>query len=181
MFGVSQGLSCLLEIKLLVPLFYFQLVFLPNYISCKDNFTLLMHLINLCKWYEIFASPENLISSLILRMAAGLLHFHFCPLGTTSFHRTLLNKFSGDLPFPLASLFRKQNHTSSRLGALSTFNSSNCLIICSDAIMKPLSQACFQGCTYCCISWIYSSLLCHKITENISLMKASGCYIVIFF
>lgn len=126
----------------------------------------------LSRKFNLFLNPED--GSRVITLPLLSFRHNFLP-------QKLLNKFSGDLPFPLASLFRKQNHTSSRLGALSTFNSSNCLIICSDAIMKPLSQVCFQGCTYCCISWIYSSLLCHKITENISLMKASGCYIVIFF
>lgn len=48
MFDVSQGISCFSEIKSLVLLFYFHLMFLPNYIFCKVNFTLLM-----CSIYSV--------------------------------------------------------------------------------------------------------------------------------
>lgn len=83
--------------------------------------------------------------------------------------------------FSLASLFRKQEYNSSRLGALSTFNSSNYLIICSRAIMKPPYWACFLGSAHCCISWMYSSLFCNKGTENLPEMMAFGCHIAFCF
>lgn len=63
----------------------------------------------------------------------------------------LLNRFTGVFSFSLASP-RYRGYNSSRFGTLSTFNSFNCLIICSGAIMKP-HWACFQGYGHYNIVW----------------------------
>lgn len=105
----------------------------------------------MCKWYEIFTSPANplLILSWVLRMSIekwNLPPFAFwAQLSSSQGHWTYSLEIS---LFSLASP-RNQGYNLSRLGALSTFNSSNYLIICSDAIMKPPYWACFQGYAHC--------------------------------